>query len=111
MISCRLLPYTVKLKGRSLKRYAGCRMRALWSHAPECQANTGMCVESSCEGRRDRSCHQGTFNLHFSPPDGRSTRYDRHDFAFPSQRLLAVLDVPSSTPARAFFLRPARASS
>ena len=32
-------------------------------------------------------------NLHFLPPDGRSTRYDRHDFAFPSQRLLAVLDV------------------
>ncbi|MDE0165483.1 MAG: hypothetical protein OXH92_04500 [Bryobacterales bacterium] len=32
-------------------------------------------------------------NLHFSPPDGRSTRYDRQDFAFPSQRLLAVLNV------------------
>ncbi|MDE0165683.1 MAG: hypothetical protein OXL36_11370, partial [Bryobacterales bacterium] len=32
-------------------------------------------------------------NLPFSPPDGRSTRYDRHDFAFPSQRLLAVLNV------------------
>ncbi|MCY4588631.1 MAG: hypothetical protein OXB98_21615, partial [Bryobacterales bacterium] len=40
-------------------------------------------------------------NLHFSPPDDRSTRYDRHNFAFPSQRLLAVLDVRSSTPARA----------
>ncbi len=34
-----------------------------------------------------------TVNLHFSPPDGRSTRSDRQDFAFPSQRLLAVLDV------------------
>ena len=32
-------------------------------------------------------------NLHFTPPDGRSTRYDRQDFAFPSQRLLAVLNV------------------
>ena len=32
-------------------------------------------------------------SLHFSPPDGQSTRYDRHDFAFPSQRLLAVLNV------------------
>ncbi|MDE0295634.1 MAG: hypothetical protein OXI93_15705, partial [Bryobacterales bacterium] len=31
--------------------------------------------------------------LHFSPPDGRSTRYGRQDFAFPSRRLLAVLDV------------------
>ncbi|MDE0294389.1 MAG: hypothetical protein OXI93_09390 [Bryobacterales bacterium] len=54
-------------------------------------------------------------NLHFSPPDGRSTRYDRHDFAFPSQRLLAVLNVLfkhacARQAARAFFLRPARAS-
>ena len=32
-------------------------------------------------------------NLLFFTTDGRSTRYDRHDFAFPSQRLLAVLDV------------------
>ncbi|MYA81024.1 MAG: hypothetical protein F4X39_10945 [Acidobacteriia bacterium] len=32
-------------------------------------------------------------SLHFSPPDVRSTRYDRQDFAFPSQRLLAGLYV------------------
>ena len=31
--------------------------------------------------------------LHFSPPDSRSTRYDRQDFAFPSRRLHAVLNV------------------
>ncbi|MCY4585980.1 MAG: hypothetical protein OXB98_08095 [Bryobacterales bacterium] len=39
--------------------------------------------------------------LHVSPPDVRSTPYDRHDLAFPLQRLPAVLDVQSSTPARA----------
>ena len=33
------------------------------------------------------------YNLHFSPPDGRSMQYDCHEFAFPSQRLLAVLNV------------------
>ncbi|MYA79934.1 MAG: hypothetical protein F4X39_05335 [Acidobacteriia bacterium] len=32
-------------------------------------------------------------SLHFSAPDGRTTRYEHQDFAFPSQRLLAVLDV------------------
>ena len=35
--------------------------------------------------RENRSCknaspHVRTISLHFSPPDGRSTRYDRHDF-------------------------------
>ncbi|MDE0165991.1 MAG: hypothetical protein OXH92_12365 [Bryobacterales bacterium] len=55
-------------------------------------------------------------NLLFSPPDGRSTRYDRQDFALPSRRLLAVLDVLfkyacARQAARAFSLRPACASS
>ena len=47
-------------------------------------------------------------SLHFSSPDGRSTRYDRQDFV----RLLAVLNVLFKyacvrQAARAFFLRPA----
>ena len=50
-------------------------------------------------------------SLHFSPPDGRSTRYDRQDFAFPSRRLLTVLNVLfkyacARQAALAFFLRP-----
>ena len=45
-------------------------------------------------------------SLPFTLPHGGSTRYDRHDFAFASQPLLTVLDVLSSTPARAFSRPP-----
>ena len=47
-------------------------------------------------------------SLHFSPPDGRSTRYDRHDFVALARCARRTIKYACARQAaRAFFLRPA----
>ena len=46
---------------------------------------------------RSRTCRRGS-NLHFSPPDGRSTRYDRHDFVALACRARCTVQVHLRAP-------------
>ena len=95
----------------STRRPAAQRVSELVSPRPreECRPNIGL--GSRCRVRKECSpCHLDRNkpqcgltgpNLHFSPPDGRSTRYDRQDFvalACRDRRTVQVrLRAPSSS--------------